>query len=353
MAGYCEVALPVPLRMAFTYAVPDAIDELVVPGARVVVPFRNRAMVGVVLERTTRRPAATPLKEIAEVLDPLPALPAHVIELGRWVASYYLAPVGETFRAMLPPIVELRVAREWQITDVGRTYLRELESLTNRSEREVDDLALLQFCEIQGKPIGGELIRKLPGGEVAAARLLRRGQLVTREAAQRRPPRTQKIVAWCAGADPIPERPATARVRQILTEERGPVPLTQLLDLAHVSRSVVERLVRQGHLQLWEEPVAIGESVLEADFTPPSNVLNEDQRRAVGEIRGWIGGECIHRWLALRRYRQRQDRGLPASGGGRTGPEPYRAGARAGDRPDSLGEPLMLRVVWRPRRGVA
>ena len=294
MSGYCEVALPVPLRMAFTYAVPDAIDELVVPGARVVVPFRSRAMVGVVLERTTRRPTTTtPLKEIAEVLDPLPALPAHVIELGRWVASYYLAPVGETFRAMLPPMVELRVAREWQITDAGRIYLRELESLTNRSEREVDDLALLQFCEIQGKPIGGELIRKLPGGEVAAARLLRRGQLVTREAAQRRPPRTQKIVAWRTGADPIADRPATVRVRQILTEERGPVPLTQLLDLAHVSRRVVERLVRQGHLQLWEEPVAIGESVLEADFTPPSNVLNEDQRRAVEEIRGWIGANAF------------------------------------------------------------
>ena len=31
--------------------VPDALDALVVPGARVVVPFRNRAMMGVVLER--------------------------------------------------------------------------------------------------------------------------------------------------------------------------------------------------------------------------------------------------------------------------------------------------------------
>ena len=46
----------------------------------------------------------------------MPALPEHILELGRWVAGYYLAPVGETFRAMLPPAVELRVAREWQIT---------------------------------------------------------------------------------------------------------------------------------------------------------------------------------------------------------------------------------------------
>ena len=55
--GYCEVALPVPLRTTFTYRVPDALDELVVPGARVVVPFRNRAMIGVVLEARPRAPA--------------------------------------------------------------------------------------------------------------------------------------------------------------------------------------------------------------------------------------------------------------------------------------------------------
>ena len=54
MAGYCEVALPVPLRRTFTYAVPDALDDMLVPGARVVVPFRNRAMVGVVLERPSK-----------------------------------------------------------------------------------------------------------------------------------------------------------------------------------------------------------------------------------------------------------------------------------------------------------
>ena len=289
MSGYCEVALPVPLRKTFTYAVPDAIDELVVPGARVVVPFRNRAMVGVVLERTARRSTTTQLKEIAEVLDPLPALPPRVIELGRWVSGYYLAPVGETFRSMLPPMIERRVAREWQITDAGRTYLRELESLTNRSEVEVSDLALLEFCEIQGKPIGGELIRKLPGGDVAAARLLRRGHLTVREVAQRRIARTQKIAAWRTGSGPAPERATDTRVQHVLTEERGPIPLTQLIDLAHVSRSVIERLARQGYLQIWEEPVAIGQGLLETDFTPPSNVLNEDQRRAVEEIRRWIG----------------------------------------------------------------
>jgi primosomal protein N' (replication factor Y) (superfamily II helicase) len=310
MAGYCEVALPVPLRTTFTYGVPDALDDLVVPGARVVVPFRNRAIVGVVLERLSKPPtlssqpasAKRVFKDVAEVLDPMAALPEHVLELGRWVARYYLAPVGETFRAMLPPAVELRVAREWQITCLGRAYLIELQSRSNRSAAEVDDLALLQLCEVQGQPIRGELIRRLPGGPAASARLLRRGRLAVREVGLRRPERTQKIVAWRSAPDSRPSdqvcpdqaqaaASATsreARVERVLAEERGPLPLTQLLTLARVSRAVIARLQRQGQVHVWEEPATTAVGPLEADFSPPSNMLNADQQRALTEIRTWL-----------------------------------------------------------------
>ena len=294
MAGYCEVALPVPLRSAFTYAVPDELDAIVVPGARVVVTFRNRALIGVVLERTARPPEGTPVKNIAEVLDALPALPMPVVELGRWVANYYLAPVGETFRAMLPPAVELSVAREWQITEAGVAHLRELEIQPSHGETEIADLALLQLCETHGEPVAEKQIRKLPGGPMAATRLLRQGRLAGRETARHRGPRMQKIVAWVAGT-PVADVPSAkgratvARVQRVLEEERGPLPLSRLLKLAGVSRAVVERLLRQGGVHVWEEPVVAAEDPLEADFTPPSNVLNEEQQRAVSEIQGWIG----------------------------------------------------------------
>src|SRR5712692_3347509 len=102
---FCEVALPVPLRSTFTYAVPKPLLGAELVGRRVVVPFRNRAMVGVGLAVTDERPKFARLKEIVEALDPIPALPPRLVELGRWVSRYYLAPIGETFRAMLPPAV--------------------------------------------------------------------------------------------------------------------------------------------------------------------------------------------------------------------------------------------------------
>ena len=73
MVHTCEVALPLPLRTTFTYKVPEALDEPTVTGVRVVVPFRNRAMLGVVLGRGDASDGAS-LKNVAEILDPLPAL---------------------------------------------------------------------------------------------------------------------------------------------------------------------------------------------------------------------------------------------------------------------------------------
>ncbi len=289
MAGrYCEVALPVPLRKTFTYAVPPVLDGSVVAGSRVVVPFRNRALVGVALARTEAEPAAEKIREIVEVLDPLPALTPRLLELGRWMAGYYVAPVGEVFRAMLPPEVEVRHEREFLLTAQGSGYLAELASLQNRTEQQVTELALLQLCEVEQRGVRERAIRRLPDGAAAAERLMRRGCLRVREIAQRRKPRTQKIVAWNSNAAAPPASAAASRIREVLTATYGPVPLPLLLKRASVSRSVVERLEKQGRITSWEEPITADDKLLETDFAAPANVLNAEQQHAVEQIRGWL-----------------------------------------------------------------
>jgi primosomal protein N' (replication factor Y) (superfamily II helicase) len=296
---YCEVALPVPLRSLFTYEIPERLAGSVCAGSRVLVPFRNRAMTGVVVEASVRRPDPARVKnirEIVEVLDSIPALPPNLVELGRWVAGYYVAPLGEVFRAMLPPQIDLRHEREFLMTDAGRARRAELDAGGNRSESEVAELALLSLMEIERRPVRADRLRKLPGGEAAAERLQRRKQLEAREVTVRRQARVQKIVAW--NASPSGDSPNTdasvtlpekeARVFHVLAEERGPLPLPHLAKLARVSRPLVERMIRQEKLKCWEEPLSVEEDLFDADFTPPSNILNEDQQRELGVIRGWL-----------------------------------------------------------------
>jgi primosomal protein N' (replication factor Y) len=287
---YCEVALPVPLRALFTYAIPPSLEDTVAPGSRVLAPFRGRAKTGVVVSVSNGPPdpAVVPkIKEIVEVLDPIPALPEKLIELGRWVAGYYLAPEGEVFRAMLPPQVDLRHERELRLTEAGRQRRRELDAAGNRSEAEVAELALLSLLEVENHPIRADRLRRLPGGEGAAERLVRRGQLEMREVTLRRQARMQKIVAWNPETSP-PRSEKESRVFHVLAEERGPLPLPMLLKLSGVSRSVVERLIRQENLRIWDEPVGAEEDLFGADYSPPANELNADQEQALAEIRGWL-----------------------------------------------------------------
>ena len=118
--SFCNVALPVPLRTMFTYAVPEPMRGAVQPGSRVLVPFRKKSLVGVVVDLVNAAPEGTKVRDIARVLDFSPALTPKLIELASWIANYYLAPIGEVFRAMLPPLTELKSQRQILLTPSGR-----------------------------------------------------------------------------------------------------------------------------------------------------------------------------------------------------------------------------------------
>ena len=288
---YCEVALPVPLRTTFTYAVPDSFQHENLVGRRVLVPFRNRAMVGVGLSVSETAPAVARVKEISELLDPVPALPAKLIELGRWISRYYLAPIGETFRAMLPPEIELRHDREYWLTDAGRAYFQELAASGETTDVETNELEFLRRFEGTAEKtntLQSAAVRRLPGGEPAAERFVRRGYLAAREVTHKRKTRTQKIVAWNPSKEEPAANAAEEQIREVLTATRGPLPLALLMKKAQVSRAVVQRLEKQGRVLTWEEPLTVEEDSWDTDFAPPTNILNAEQKLALAEIWRWL-----------------------------------------------------------------
>src|ERR1051325_3617785 len=97
-----SVALPLPVQTAFSYRVPEALP-LPERGARVLVPFGARRVVGVV---TGCAPAAEglALKDVVELVDEVPLLTPPLLDLAAWVAEHYLAAPGECYRLALPPV---------------------------------------------------------------------------------------------------------------------------------------------------------------------------------------------------------------------------------------------------------
>jgi primosomal protein N' (replication factor Y) (superfamily II helicase) len=283
---YCEVALPLPLRSTFTYAVPDSFADEPLVGRRVVVPFGRRAMIGLALAEVDCAPdVAHNVKKLAELMDPLPALPPKLIELGHWISRYYVAPIGETFRAMLPPDIELRQDRTYTITDSGRAYFRQLADANQKMGAQSAELAL--FEELENRDSEARLGQR-PGAKALADKMVRRGYLSALKILRRRKSRSRKIVAWRPNAAGPVGSDVEERIREVLFAEGGPSPLSTLLKKARVSRAVVERLERAGVLACWEEPLTPGEDSWDTDFVAPVNVLNREQRTALEELWRWI-----------------------------------------------------------------
>jgi primosomal protein N' (replication factor Y) len=140
MPEYCDVALPVPLDMVFTYRV--AADTTPVVGGRVLVPFRQQRLTGIVVEVHDRKPAVA-TKTILRVLDAAPVLDEQLLKLGRWIASYYLAPLGEVFRSMLPLTAEFKRVIGYRITAQGRLalHLAGMSGSSQRSSRTPEEQA--------------------------------------------------------------------------------------------------------------------------------------------------------------------------------------------------------------------
>jgi primosomal protein N' (replication factor Y) (superfamily II helicase) len=299
-ALFCNVALPVPLRTTFTYAIPEAVQASLQVGCRVLVPFRKKSIVGVVTEFVAEPPANTKVRDVARVLDLVPALTPKLLELGQWIASYYLAPIGEVFRSMLPPITELSSQREVALTPAGRSAAEDHAKKFLLTEGGTEEPRALAELHKKGKAISLATAVKSGLSAELLQRLQRRGLIEIREVVKGRKQKTQRIVAW-KGTESGAKVPAEKleRLRALLETDRGPLPLPQLLKLGHVSRSLVDRLIREGVLTSWEEPIDPAEDPFDSGYEPPAHTLNDAQESAFNAIRarfelGEFGVQLLH-----------------------------------------------------------
>ncbi|HET8656123.1 MAG TPA: primosomal protein N' [Longimicrobiaceae bacterium] len=98
---FAEVALPLPLHRTFTYRVPDEQRERAEEGARVLVPFGRRERIGWI-DRVVSETDVERVRDLHGVLDASPTAPPELLRLARWIADYYLAPLGQVLRTALP-----------------------------------------------------------------------------------------------------------------------------------------------------------------------------------------------------------------------------------------------------------
>ena len=106
---YVEVILPLPLEGTFTYVVPDALLDKVVPCVRLLVPFgKTKTYIGICDTYPSDHPTnnddndGIEYKAILAILDDGPVLLPQQLQLWHWIANYYMSPIGDVYKAALP-----------------------------------------------------------------------------------------------------------------------------------------------------------------------------------------------------------------------------------------------------------
>ncbi len=158
MSRFCDVAVPVPLDATFTYGLPEDMPEPCI-GGRVIVPFREKRLCGIVTELHDHEPSFK-AKPVQQVLDTTPALTPELMQLGRWIAHYYIAPIGEVLRTMLPLSAEFRRATGYHITEKGLDALHAASTVGSSLRAKVEPEQQMREYAVLNRLADGEVTRE-------------------------------------------------------------------------------------------------------------------------------------------------------------------------------------------------
>jgi primosomal protein N' (replication factor Y) len=297
MPEFCDVALPVPLDTVFTYRVlPDAAPAV---GARVLVPFRQRRMTGIVVELHDRKPSVA-TKAIYSILDPAPVLDDQLLRLARWIADYYLAPLGEVFRTMLPLHAEFKRSIAYGITPGGRMalHLAGMSGSSLRSRRSEEEQAaefrVLDYMVAQDSApnetaaVREETLRSaahipktILAGMVRKKWLTREDVSHTRDAT-----RIVKIAQLKSAEGKLNDNQRT--IIDTLAASGGRVPVGTLQAL-EVPRTTLTTLVKRRLIEIFEEPANFTLSRSKPRPSPFDFSFNTAQQSALDRLREAVG----------------------------------------------------------------
>ncbi len=300
MPEFCDVALPVPLEMVFTYRIGDTSPAV---GGRVLVPFRAARMSGIVT-KLHDEPPSVKAKTVITAIDAAPVLEAALLKLGEWIAQYYLAPIGQVFASMLPLVAEIKHAWVYAIADAGHIALYDSATVgsSRRSKKSIDDqmveyevLNYLAGCD-PDSPAREQTLRSATGATKDILSGLLRKKWITREDISqiRDATRRVKVAMFREAAESHPEsqepsRRKSAKLNQnqqalllALKNAGGRINVDELNKL-NIPRGTLATLIKRDLVEIVEEAreFTITRSQIKA---PLDFELNAAQRRALQQI---------------------------------------------------------------------
>ncbi len=287
MSLYARVAVPRPLYRTFLYRVASELRDDVEPGSRVIVPFGRGELTGWVdelLSEPEKLPAN--LRDIRDAPDSEPLFTPEMLDICRWIARYYAAPLGLAFRAALPAGLTAESTQRLTRLDAAPA-----SGLTTAESRLLD-----QLTRHKGPVTLAHLRRNLGPGPWSsrARRLAARGLLeITHEPPDLRPPvRRRQIVVLTRDLQSLRERdqlfaqaPRQRQLYEYLESVDRRAATSHLTQQLGISRSVVRGLVDKGLAEIHEEEISPAPF---AHFAAPDEVRHQPSTAQADAIRSLL-----------------------------------------------------------------
>ncbi|MBU4133273.1 MAG: primosomal protein N' [Proteobacteria bacterium] len=278
---FIDVSVTLPLDQTFVYEVPGHLQEQCLPGMRVLVPFGRRRVTGYILGELESA-GSFKAKKILDVLDDHPLFPFNEIVFFKWVAQYYIHPLGDVIKTALPTGLDRQDVSCVFVTDEGQRAFA-LGSLSPGEAEVVLFLNEKQGCTLK------QLIKNSSNPSITAlARKMEKKDLLAVSAVLKREAagiKTEKFIQHL-GKVPTKNIRLSQKRKHILSivREKQEISLTRLKVHVPTAANLIGPLAEAGFIgiiqrQVFRDP--LGDPV-EPD-TPPT--LTDEQATLIETVR--------------------------------------------------------------------
>ena len=110
--NYVRVIIDRAIQREFDYSVPETLADRIGIGSRVRVPFRDKSALATVLA-TLEQSDAKGIRPIEALVGEAPAISESLLDLAKWMGTYYCCPLETVMRSLLPQVIR-RAEVSWK-----------------------------------------------------------------------------------------------------------------------------------------------------------------------------------------------------------------------------------------------
>lgn len=280
---YIEVAVALPVYNTFTYRVPENLSFFASIGKRALVPFGRRRVTGYIIGPSEHVDHCK-IKLVLDILDETPIFHSSMMPFFRWIADYYIYPIGEVIKSALPGGLNIYDFVAVAITERGKNAL--IENNLTPLQKEIlchlklKSCSLRNLCKKLKKQIPNSLIQAMEKQNLIVSKRELKGK--------RTGPKMERYVSLIKPGISTDKLSAQRmRIIRVLQDE-GKISVKKLTGLIPTAPRLIKALEKAGYISIFNKSVyrdPFGESII------PDNPykLTKEQREAVSTVIDRLG----------------------------------------------------------------